>query len=127
MPARAGKRVRRDAGSGFTMVEVMVALLVTAIAIIGILALYMTQTRASSYSRHTSEASVLATDGLEKLRTMTVPVGGTESQITETGASGGIFTRTSTVTGAGTPYDVRVQVSWEENGANRTVTVWGKM
>jgi type IV pilus assembly protein PilV len=117
--------MRRDAG--FTMVEVMVALLVTAIAIIGILALYMTQTRASSYSRHTSEASVLAADGLEKLRTMTVPVSGTESLINETGAPGGIFTRTSSVVGAGTPYDVNVRVTWEENGFTRTVQVWGKM
>jgi Tfp pilus assembly protein PilV len=117
--------MRRDAG--FTMVEVMVALLVTAVAIIGILALYMTQTRASSYSRHTSEASVLATDGIEELRTMTVPVSRVDSLITETGAAGGIFTRTSTVTGAGTPYDVNVQVTWEENGVTRTVKVWGKM
>lgn len=125
MRARVGKRRRRDAG--FTMVEVMVAILLTAIAIIGILALYVTQTRASSYSRHSSEAAVLATDGLEKLRTMTPPTSGSESLITETGAAGGIFTRTWTVIGTSTPYDVEMVVSWEENGATREVTVWGKM
>jgi Tfp pilus assembly protein PilX len=127
MHAKAGNRIRQRRDAGFTMVEVMVALLVTAIAIIGILALYMTQTRASSYSRHTSEASVLATDGLEKQRTLITPVGGTESLITETGAAGGIFTRQTVVTGATTPYDVKVVVSWEENGVIRNVTVWGKL
>ncbi|HVK85814.1 MAG TPA: prepilin-type N-terminal cleavage/methylation domain-containing protein [Kofleriaceae bacterium] len=122
---RVGRRRRRDAG--FTMVEVMVAILLTAIAVIGILALYMTQTRASSYSRHSSEAAVLAADGLEKLRTMNPPTGGTETGLTETGKTGGMFTRVSEVVGTSTPYDVKVTVSWEESGAMRSVIVWGKM
>jgi type IV pilus assembly protein PilV len=124
MRARAGKSRRRDAG--FTMIEVMVALLITAIAIVGILGMYMTQTQASSYSRHSAEASVLAADGLEKLRTMNPPASNTLTNVTETGAPGGIFTRTSMVTGTGSPYSLEVRVSWQENGATRTVTVWGK-
>jgi Tfp pilus assembly protein PilV len=51
------------------MVEVMVALLLTAVAVMGILGVYLGQVRASSYSRHTSDAVVLAQDKLEQLRT----------------------------------------------------------
>lgn len=124
MRARAGNRGRRDAG--FTLIEVLVALLVTAIAIVGILGMYISQTQASSYSRHSGEASVLAADGLEKLRTMNPPVSSTLTNVTETGAPGGIFTRTSVVTGTGSPYSLEVNVTWLEGGATRTVKVWGK-
>ncbi len=116
---------------GFTMIEVMVALLLTAIAIIGILALYMSQSRASAYSRHTSEASVLAEDGLEKLRLEAPPVGSTLTGVDEQAVSPGIFTRTLTVSGLiGTPpaayYDVTSTVTWEEDGVTRTVTLNGR-
>jgi len=69
------RKPRRAGQAGFTMVEVMVAVLLTAIAVIGIIALYITETRASSYSRHATEASVLAADKLETLRTETLADG----------------------------------------------------
>ena len=112
--------------TGFTMIEVMIALLLTSIAIIGILALYMTQTRASSFSRHMTEASVLASDGLERMRTMVIPVGGTELDITEQAQAGGVFDRVSTATANGIDWDMNVSVSWDEDGVTRTVLVYGR-
>lgn len=129
MRAKGSRRDRRQ--GGFTMIEVMVAILLTAIAIIGILALYMAQSRAGAYSRHTSEASVLAEDGLEALRAMPTPATATLSNVDERGKSGGIFTRTSTVTGPiGTApsayYDLRVAVTWDEDGVARSVVLNGR-
>jgi Tfp pilus assembly protein PilV len=63
----------RRSEAGFTMIEVMIAMLLTAIAMIGIIALFMTQRKASGFSRHTTEATVLAQDKLEQLRTLCVP------------------------------------------------------
>lgn len=131
MRAKVSRRSALGQG-GFTMIEVMVAILLTAIAIIGILALYMAQSRAGSYSRHTSEASVLATDGIEALRSMPSPPSLTAlSNVDERGKSGGIFARSATVTGPiGTApnayYDLRVVVSWDEDGVARSVVLNGR-
>jgi Tfp pilus assembly protein PilV len=110
------------------MIEVMIAILVTAIALIGIMAMYITGSRASAYSRHTTEASVLAEDGIEKLRSEGTPVAATLSGVNEQGVvvAGGLFTRTSTVVGPiGTApsayYDLTVTVTWTEDGRARTV------
>jgi prepilin-type N-terminal cleavage/methylation domain-containing protein len=109
---------------GFTMVEVMIAILLTAIAVVGIMALFMTETRASSYSRHSTEATALAADKLEKLRTMSLPVGGSDTGLDPQGAAGGIFDRTWTVDTGNVSYtDVAVTVSWDENGNARTITM----
>ena len=51
------------------MIEVMVAILLTAIATSGIIGLYIVETRASGFSRHSTEATVLAQDQIEILRT----------------------------------------------------------
>jgi Tfp pilus assembly protein PilV len=107
------------------MIEVMVAVLLTAIATSGIIALYTVETRASGFSRHTTEASVLAQDQLELLRTSKIMGTATVIGMNELGVvvAGGLFTRTYTVAaGVGGPYDeVEVLVSWTEDGLGRTV------
>jgi Tfp pilus assembly protein PilV len=109
---------------GFTMVEVMIAILLTAIAVIGIMALFMTETRASSYSRHSTEATALAADKLEKLRTMAAPAAGAETDLDPQGAAGGIFGRTWSVDTSNPSFtDISVDVSWDENGDARTITM----
>lgn len=110
---------------GFTMIEVMVAVLLTAIATSGIIALYTVGTRASGFSRHTTEASVLAQDQLELLRTSKIMGTATVGGLNELGVvvAGGLFSRKYTVTaGIGGPYDeVVVEVSWTEDGLGRVV------
>ncbi len=100
------------------MIEVMVALLLTAIAASGIIALFMVQTRSSGYSRHATEATILAQDEMERLRAMDINGGsGTTTGINEFGQAGGIFTRSWEITGsAGSHLDVIVTVSWNEDG-----------
>ena len=124
--------LRRRGQAGFTLVEVMVALLITVIAVIGILALYLVETRASGYSRHQTEASVLAQDKMELLRTISAPVVapllGTDVNVDEFGALGaGIYTRAWSITpvpvgGPVAYWDYVVTVQWSEDNFPRTVT-----
>jgi len=119
----------RSREAGFTMIEVMIAMLVTAIALIGIIAMFMSQTTATGYSRHTTEATVLAEDKVEKLRTQgsggSLGAGGSDSGIDEKGVSGGIYNRSWNVAvgSGGAFYDLAVTVQWSENGVSKSVIV----
>ena len=118
---------KRGSQAGFTMIELMIAVLLTAIAMSGIIALFLSQNRASGVSRHTSEASALAQDKLEKLRTMSTATAGSDTVDAQGNAgSANLYTRTWTVS-AGTGFsDVYVKVQWEETGGTRKVEVYGR-
>ena len=112
MRATAG-RARSQAG--FTLIEVMISILLTAIAIIGIVALYMTEARASGTSRHATEAATLAEDELEALF-RTVPASGSNAgTLNEEGLPGGIYTRFWTATAQPNYWDLTVTVQWVED------------
>jgi prepilin-type N-terminal cleavage/methylation domain-containing protein len=111
---------------GFTMIEVMVSLLLTAVAVMGILGVYLAQTRASSFSRHTSEAVILAQDKLEQLRTQpAIATTGSEANINERGVAGGMFTRRWSVTMADYA-DIVVTITWNEDGVPRQFVLRGR-
>jgi prepilin-type N-terminal cleavage/methylation domain-containing protein len=120
---------------GFTMVEVLFALVLGGIAMVGVIALYRASTNASSFSRHSTEATVLAQGKLEELRTQTGALLATTDcaavspkLLDETGkcVTGGIFTRTYSVTLNGSFFDVVVDVTWTEEGIAKTVTLRGR-
>ncbi|HSD88550.1 MAG TPA: prepilin-type N-terminal cleavage/methylation domain-containing protein [Kofleriaceae bacterium] len=120
---------RRDAG--FTMIEVMIAVLLTALAVIGVIALFRVETRASGYSRHETEAAVLAQDRLEELRTQAAGlVSTTETTLNDLGTTvpPGMYTRVSLVAASADPsvYDITVTVSWDESGDAKSVVVRGR-
>lgn len=128
-PDRVIAAKRRE--GGFTLMEVMIAVLLTAIAIIGMIALFRVNTTAASYSRHQTEASILAQDRLETIRTWpsTAVVAGstTENTLNDLGktVSGGRYTRVSTIAAASSQFSLTVAVSWDEDGTTKTVTVRG--
>ena len=105
---------------GFTLIEVMIAMVLTALAIMGIIALYVTETRASGFSRHTTEAAVLAQDKIEFLRTQgpAAAVNTTELNLNEREQAGsGIYKRITTETViAGQYADIVVEVDWSDDG-----------
>lgn len=110
----------RPTEAGFTMVEVMIAVLITAIAALGFIAMYMTETQAGAFTRHSTEASILATDKLEVLRGLSTLANGTDT-VNAQGNATGMYTRKWTVTpvlsGTGeTLYtNILVQVGWNED------------
>jgi type IV pilus assembly protein PilV len=82
---------------GFSLVEVMIALLILAIALLALAGLMVTTTRNSSFGGHMTEASTFAQDRLEQLRVS--PWAGVASgNDTIQGSTGITYTRTWTVT-----------------------------
>lgn len=114
-----------NAESGFTMVEVLVAIVLAAIAMIGIMALFMTENRAAVFSRHSTEAAVLAEDKIEALRTQGAAATGsaTESSIDERGVAGGIFTRVYNEVAGASYATIQVVVTWTDDGLTHSVQV----
>ena len=122
----AAPAVTRCAQGGFTLIEVMLAMTLTALAIMGIIATYATETKASGFSRHSTEAAVLAEDKVEKLRTgPSTAQAGTETAINERGLTtpAGIYTRAYTQTPSASYADITVTVTWADDGQSHTVTV----
>src|SRR5262245_28120650 len=128
----AHRVTRRTQESGFTMIEVMVAMLLTALTVIGVLGLYRVETRASGASRRETEAAVLAQDKLEELRTQAAPTAnstGTDQPIDQfSPSSTNFFTRnwSVTVSADAAVYNIVVDVTWDDDGTTRTVTVRGQ-
>jgi Tfp pilus assembly protein PilV len=108
------------------MIEVMVAVLLTAIATTGIVGLYVVNTRASGFSRHTTEASVLAQDQMERLRTNGATGTGSMLGVDESGKAGGIFDVAYSIVVGAMYADITVTITWTEDGVIRTVTVLGR-
>jgi type IV pilus assembly protein PilV len=122
---RASPSRHRDAG--FTLIEVMIAILLTAIAVVGIVGLYMVETRSSSVSRHATEASVLAEDQMEFLRTQPPTAGtGSDGPLAEPAGAAAMFSRNWTVTTQPNWVDYNVNVTWSEDGTSRNVQVYSR-
>jgi prepilin-type N-terminal cleavage/methylation domain-containing protein len=113
------KRAQR----GFTMVEVLIALALTGIALSGLLVLFARTSAASRYSRRATEATVLAQDQIERLRANRATGSGTAANIDLAGNPGGMFTRTWSVAESAAYADLVVTVTWDDDDAPRTLTL----
>ena len=119
------RRRRRRAARGLTLIEVMVALLITTIALLGALATVGITVRGANFSRTATEASVLAQSGLESVVSLpygtsggALPTGGVETPLDANGnvnPTTGIYTRTTTWTQTLTQRQVTVIVSWPDS------------
>ena len=128
---------RRRRARGMTLIEVMIALLVTTIALLGALATVGITVRGANFSRNATEASVLVQTKLESLVSLPQGVSGgaLPGNTTETGSTaidangntgtGGIYTRTTTWTQTTSPAQrtCTVTVSWTDlTGSPHSVT-----
>ena len=121
MKKRPDDRTLRGQQGGYTVVEVLIALLVLLIGMAGLLSLQLTAMKATGFSRHATEATVLGEDKLEDLRT--APVDSLTSGTDQVDAGGtatdtGLYTRTWTVTPGADTTTVTVEVAWLEQGAD---------
>jgi len=121
MTRKQSERKRRGQQGGFTVVEVLIALLVLLIGMAGMLSLQLTAMKATGFSRHATEATILAEDRLEFLRT--APVATLVSGSDQVDARGevdatGLFVRTWTVTPGTELTTITVAVAWQEQGAD---------
>jgi prepilin-type N-terminal cleavage/methylation domain-containing protein len=116
----AQRVTRGDPGQrGFTVVEVLIALLVLLIGMAGILSMQLTSVQATAFSRHATEASVLAEDKMEELRTMpTAALADASDQVDARGVLDpqGLYTRAWTIASVPPHLAITVTVSWLEQG-----------
>lgn len=121
------QRIARGRGEqGFTVIEVLIALLVLLIGMAGILSMQLTSVQATGFSRHATEATMVAEDKMEQLRTMSGATlfSGNDTVNARGEPDTGPFTREWTIV-PGPPIDIRVDVTWVEQGQSvaRDLTV----
>jgi prepilin-type N-terminal cleavage/methylation domain-containing protein len=105
------KRSRRRA-RGMTLIEVLVALLVTTVALLGALATVGVTVRGSSYSRSATEASTLAQSKLEQL--VSLPTG-TSTNLPASDTQGVVVDAYGNGNAPVRPYTVKTQWSLVNN------------
>lgn len=118
---------KRPTQAGFTMIEVMISIVLCAIAVMGVIGLTTVSVRDTSSARHVTEASVLAEDRMELLRaagsSFTNPDSSpVDAQGNATGSAGAIYTRAFTWTATSTLINITVQVSWKDEGTGAATT-----
>ena len=112
----------RKGERGFTLIEVLIALLVLMVGMAGILSLQITSMKATSFSRHATEASSLAEDKVEDLRTVPISssrfADGTD-QVDSRGvaAADGQYTRSWFISPGTETTIITVSVAWTERGS----------
>jgi type IV pilus modification protein PilV len=143
-PASPGQGAGRAPAAGFTLLEVMIALLLATIGLLGTVAVQQTMFNATSNANDAAIATRLATQGLEEFsaRTVHIDVDQLATEVTADwtnaiylSASGARnptktpifrFKRETWVAnpGATSPYAVSVRVSYDlDNGSAKTVRV----
>jgi len=104
---------------GFSLIEVIIALFILAVALLALAGLMVSTTRNTSYGGHMTEAATFAQDVLEKLRgaPWATIVNGSD---TRTGSTGINYARNWTVTPNtdGTQRWVSVTVNWTDVTSN---------
>jgi Tfp pilus assembly protein PilV len=116
------EQVRSEHGS--TFIEVLAAVAVFAVVVIGLSPTLLNTRKVADLSKNQSVATTLAEDKVEQIRTLSTVAGGSDGPLNANGTSGGIFSRTWTVT-ANTPTiglsRVEVVVSWRDRPSASSV------
>ena len=112
---------------GFTLLEILVAMAVFAIASLGILSMSVTTVRGNAFTRYAAEAREVTQGKLEELLA-TQPItllGGGEDRVFGDGRPDGPYRRTWTVAAGPTANTVQVTVTttWQEKGEGKQVVL----
>lgn len=108
---------------GFTLIEVLLAIVILSISLLALAALMVTTTQNSSFGGHVTEAATYAQDQLERLRITTswgdidndwVDSTGIKSITTPSGIT---YSRTLNVLQTGTLKKVTITVNWTDPDA----------
>jgi type IV pilus assembly protein PilV len=112
---------------GFSLIEMLIALIILSISLLGLAGLMVTTTKNNSFGSHMTEGATFAQDKLEELRTtqwaLIVPNTATTDQ--KTGSTGIVYTRSwLAVPNNPAPDDtlkaITITVSWND-GINRSI------
>jgi prepilin-type N-terminal cleavage/methylation domain-containing protein len=112
---------------GFSLLEVLVALIFLAVGLLALAGLHITSLRGNTFSHHLSLATVVAQDRLEFLKNLPLnsdrllPNQHDDQQFTPPG-SGISFQRTYSVTQADNMRTIQYTVLWNDGRRNHSVT-----
>ena len=126
--ATAVRWVVRGGGDGFTLLEVLVAIIVLSVAMLGMASLTGSIVRSSELACQISSATTLAQDKIEALKNTAYSTlsGSVESGLDSDGSTGGIFGRVTTVSN-GEAYSntktITVTVGWNWMSTPQSVVV----
>jgi type IV pilus assembly protein PilV len=117
------KRPALTRANGFTLIEILVALVILAIALLALAGLMVTTTKNSSFGSHMTEAATFAQDLLEQLRASPWAnvVSGADQR---TGSTGVNYNRNWNVVPnpTGNQRWVNITVNWND-GVNRSISL----
>ena len=105
--------------NGFSLIEVLIALVILSISLLALAGLMVQSTRNSSWGSHMTEAATLAQDRLERFRAVRpqtdIPEGANNDQVPAD--SGIVYTRTWTVTtnATSTLRTITITVTWTDS------------
>jgi prepilin-type N-terminal cleavage/methylation domain-containing protein len=102
---------------GFTLLEVVIAMLILAVGLLGLTALQAVTVRGNSFATQVTEASTIAQDQHERLLATPFTALASGGPNSVTGATGVVYNVDWTVTpdGGGSHANVSVQITWEHD------------
>jgi type IV pilus assembly protein PilV len=110
---------------GYTIIEIMIAVLILSVGILGIMSMQISSIRANSWARHLTESATLCADQFEKM----MPMSYNDADLTPattTTRTEGKYTIQRVVSAENIPVNnmktITVTVSWAEAGQQRRVS-----
>jgi prepilin-type N-terminal cleavage/methylation domain-containing protein len=113
----------------FTLIEILVAMAIFSIGILGMLSLQISTVRNTKSGDLITRATMLARDQIETLKRVTDVTtlsNGSEADIDVHGNPGGNFARSWTISnplGGSNTRQITVSVSWNHKGENRSINL----
>jgi prepilin-type N-terminal cleavage/methylation domain-containing protein len=110
--------------SGFTLIEIAIAMLILVIALLGLISVTVMVTKGNSFSKTLTTATTMAMDKMEEIKNASVTKTGYNNLAGGTETLQSIYTRTWTVNNSPAGMKtINVQVMWNWQNANRDVTL----
>lgn len=118
--------IKRGENEGFTLVEVLIAIVVLSVALLALAGLQIVSIRSNSFGNHMTEAVTLAKDVMEEMKdTQWEQIQGSIDD--PQGDSGIVYHRVCSVTTSDEIKTVTVRVTWTWNEDNHQVALVTKI
>lgn len=100
---------------GFTLIEILVALIILSVSLLALAGLMVTTTKNNSFGGHMTEAATFAQDKLEEFRAIrweNISEGGSTDQ--KGGSTGINYTRNWNVATSGVLKTITISINWQD-------------
>ena len=112
-------------GAGFTLIEILIAIIILSVSLLALAALMATTTQNTSFGGHITEAVTFAQDKLEELRVTpwaNIVTGTDTTPMVPVGSTGIVYNRTWNVVVNGNVRTVTITISWNDR-INHTINL----